>query len=132
MPRRRAHFVFLHPWSITLGVPVVMRQLSWWRWLVGKPGLGLAGRRPQRQPGSHLTVEQLEHRDVPSTLMVTTTKDGPGEFTPGHDSTLRGAIAHANAGDTIQFNVTGTITLDPSLGPLSIPKTESLTINAAN
>src|SRR5262245_3070896 len=109
-----------------------MRQLSWWRWLVGKPGLGLAGRRLQRELRSRLTVEQLEHRDVPSTLMVTTTKDGPGEFTPGHDSTLRGAIAHASAGDTIQFSVTGTIILDPTLGPLIIPKTENLTINAAN
>lgn len=109
-----------------------MRRVSWWRWLYGKPGPALSRRQPRRQPGPRLTVEGLEQREVPATLIVTTLQDGPGEFKPGQDTTLRGAIAEANAGDTIQFSITGTITLDPSLGPLIIPKSENLTINAAN
>src|SRR5262245_1649699 len=88
-------------------------------------------------------LEALEDRALPSTITVLTTADGPGVFNAGPNpfaSTLRGAIAHAQSGDTIVFasNLTAagptTITLalvgDTSAGPsaLAIPAGIDLTI----
>jgi hypothetical protein len=62
-----------------------------------------------------------------STITVTNTGDGPANAAncPGPNCRLRDAVAKATAGDTINFSVTGTITLNS--GELSIDK--NLTIN---
>jgi hypothetical protein len=74
--------------------------------------------------------EVLEDRRLLATITVTTNADGAGVFTPGAnptDTTLRGAIANANSGDTITFaaSLNGqTITL----GGTELAFSKSLTI----
>jgi hypothetical protein len=73
---------------------------------------------------SRLNVEALEARYLLSTLTVTNLSDNPSD-----PQSLRGAIAQAHDGDTIAFaqGLGGTISLNPSLGPLAVSK--SLTID---
>ena len=54
-----------------------------------------------RRSGTRLGVQLLEDRTVPSTLTVRSLYDGSG-IMPG-DGSLRGEIAAAQSGDTIQF-----------------------------
>src|SRR4051794_36877380 len=84
-----------------------------------KPGRRFSGRsrRPVAscQRTFRAALEVLEDRWLPTTIVVTSTADGTGIYDSiNHtDTTLRGAIANASAGDTIAFQsgVTGTITL---------------------
>jgi hypothetical protein len=72
------------------------------------------------------TLEGLETRYVPSTLVVT----NPGDTGGSGDGSLRGEIAAAASGDTITFadSLAGqTITLDAAKGQLELSK--DLTIN---
>jgi hypothetical protein len=80
---------------------------------------------PTRNGTFRPTLQALEARDVPSTLVVTNI----GDTGVSGDGSLRGEIATAHSGDTINFNnsLAGkTITLDPTKGPLHV--TTNLTI----
>lgn len=72
-----------------------MQLFSWIRNLRHRGPTVPARRRPQFRP----RLEALEDLSLPSTLTVTNTFDGGN---PG-DGSLRGAIAAAAAGDTINF-----------------------------
>src|SRR5438105_1480130 len=74
--------------------------------------LALRGRLSQGQPRARwrrgcgrLRLESLEDRLAPALITVTGMTDGAGVFNSslGTDTTLRGAIANAQSGDTIGF-----------------------------
>jgi len=77
---------------------------GWWRALLAPARITVPRRREDR---TLLSVEQLESRLSPAVITVLTNADNTGVFTPGAnptDTTLRGAIASANPGDTIDFS----------------------------
>jgi hypothetical protein len=83
-------------------------------------GISLGARTVRTAPARcRPSLEALETRYVPSTLVVTETTD------TGMAAELRGEIAAAASGDTITFadNLAGqTITLDPAKGQLELSK----------
>jgi hypothetical protein len=113
---------------------------QWLRKVFGPRAQGLrASRRDKSRLPSRYRfvpcVEPLEDRLAPATITVLTTGDGSGVFTGGAnptDTTLRGAIANASPGDTIQFQsgLAGTINLNTAGGGIgtALSITENLTI----
>src|SRR5690349_16913842 len=87
-----------------MGAGMWGHRWSWLRWICAKCGLFKQHHshpRPavQKNPfRRQLLLEELEQRDLPSTITVTTLTDGPGVYTGGAsptDTTLRGAIFNA-------------------------------------
>jgi hypothetical protein len=100
-----------------------MTARTWIRHLFARPTVARAAKP---RTGYRLTLESLETRYVPSTLVVTNLSDTG----VSGDGSLRGEIAAAASGDTITFadSLAGqTIMLDPAKGQLELSK--DLTIN---
>jgi parallel beta-helix repeat protein len=80
------------------------------------------GRRAASATGRRLTLEPLEVRTVPATLVV----GGSGSF-----STIQAALAAANNGDTVLVNA-GTYTVSDAAGALNLTKSNLKLVSAGD
>ena len=87
------------------------------------PGALAAGPRGLERRKS-MSIEPLEQRQLLTTLAVTNLNDSSG-FTPG-DGSLRGEIAAAASGDTVEFAAGLTGTIDLTGGPLVLADSVSI------